>query len=238
MHGDETFIKLFINFKEKVKGTCLKVIYKILYHKKAVLVLYDDPDRSKIFNLISSIRNERELLLSNGEAYSVFMAVKRTAKVEGDIAEVGVYKGASAKIICQAKGDKNLHLFDTFEGIPKVDTVDLPNFYAGQYTAALDDVKAYLKNFNHVFFYKGFFPTTTEPIEMKKFSFVHLDVDTYSSTLACMKFFYRRMSSGGVIISHDYINKKGVKKAVDEFFINKPEPVLELCGSQCLIVKI
>ena len=34
------------------------------------------------------------------------------------MAEVGVYQGVSAKLICEAKGDKELHLFDTFEGLP------------------------------------------------------------------------------------------------------------------------
>ena len=66
-----------------------------------------------------------ELLLEDIEAYYIFMAVKRTQKVPGDIAEVGVYKGGSAKIICSAKGDKSLHLFDTFEGLPKVDDIDM-----------------------------------------------------------------------------------------------------------------
>ena len=42
------------------------------------------------------------------------MAVKATRKLSGDIAEVGVYRGGSAMIICEAKGNKKLHLFDTF----------------------------------------------------------------------------------------------------------------------------
>ena len=46
------------------------------------------------------------------------MAAKITGKVTGDIAEVGVYKGGSAKIICSAKGDRHLHLFDTFAAFP------------------------------------------------------------------------------------------------------------------------
>jgi len=34
------------------------------------------------------------------EAYQIFMAVKNTRKIKGDIAEVGVYRGGSARIIC------------------------------------------------------------------------------------------------------------------------------------------
>ncbi len=166
------------------------------------------------------------------------MAVKRTEKVKGDIAEVGVYKGGSAKLICEAKGNKTLHLFDTFEGTPKVDEIDTPQFYKGQYAALLEDVKNYLKKYKNVYFYKGLFPATAEPVKDKKFSFVNLDVDTYRSTLDCLKFFYSRMNKGGIIISHDYISAPGVRKAFDEFFKDKPEPIIEMSGSQCLIVKV
>jgi hypothetical protein len=48
------------------------------------------------------------------------------------------------------------------------------------------------------------------------------------------------MSTGGIIIAHDYghLISAGVRKAIDEFFADKPEPVIELCGSQCLVVKV
>ena len=46
------------------------------------------------------------------------------------------------------------------------------------------------------------------------------------------------MSQCGIIISHDYNIAPGVRKAFDEFFKNRPEPIIELSGSQCLIVKL
>lgn len=45
------------------------------------------------------------------------------------------------------------------------------------------------------------------------------------------------MTKGGVIISHDYPSAAGVKKAFDEFFKDKPEPIIQISGSQCLVVK-
>lgn len=39
-------------------------------------------------------------------------------------------------------------------------------------------------------------------------------------------------------MSHDYIWAIGVRKAVDEFYKNKQEPIIEMSGSQCLIVKV
>lgn len=41
-----------------------------------------------------------------------------------------------------------------------------------------------------------------------------------------------------MLISHDYLLAKGVKAALTEFFVNKPEPVIELTGDQCMIVRL
>ncbi|MCK9580410.1 MAG: TylF/MycF family methyltransferase [Methanoregula sp.] len=200
---------------------------------------YGCDDRKAFAKQLAAIRTETELLLEDIEAYHIYMAVKRTQKVPGDIAEVGVYMGGSAKIICSAKGDKALHLFDTFEGLPKVDEIDMVwPFYEGKFAASFDDVKDYLKHDTNVHFYKGIFPDTSGPVQDKKFSMVNLDVDCYESTKLSLEFFYPRMNAGGIILSHDYMTAPGVKKAFDDFFEGKAEPVLETAGSQCLVVKV
>jgi hypothetical protein len=88
------------------------------------------------------------------------------------------------------------------------------------------------------FIYKGVFPDTAAAIENKKFCLVNLDVDIYKSTKDSLSFFYPRMVRGGVIISHDYDCGKGVTKAFKEFFKDKPEIIIELPTTQCLVVKI
>jgi len=211
-----------------------------------VLNLYNS-DTKPIVRTIKKIFKERSMLLSLDEAYNIAMCVKRTAKIPGDIAEVGVYKGGSAKLIAQFKGDKPLHLFDTFEGLPQIRDIDEKNFYTGQFEAGYEDVKRYLEGVSNLKIYKGLFPDTATPVKDDRFSFVHLDVDIYESNKACLEFFYPRMNPGGIILSHDYINSPGVRTSFDEFFANKPEPIIELfrprhfverSGSQCLIVKV
>jgi O-methyltransferase len=202
-----------------------------------VILSYDD-ERRKIIDLIRSIKRETPMLLFDNEAYQIFMAVKRTEHIEGDLAEVGVYTGGSAKLIREANGNKTLHLFDTFEGLPSVEAIDQPQFNKGQYAASFEDVKNYLKNYQSVHLYKGLFPFTATAIEDRKFSFVHFDVDTYESTRNCLEFFYTRMNRGGVILSHDYLSAAGVRRAFDEFFSNKLESIIEMSGTQCLVVKL
>lgn len=209
----------------------------LIQSKGGIIIYYNDTERSKVINLINKIKEEEEMCLLDNEAYQVFMAVERTQKVRGAIAEVGVYKGGSAKLICEAKGHRLLYLFDTFEGLPEVGEIDR-SFHKGQFNALVDDVKNYLKKYSNVYIYKGLFNKTAGQIKDKSFSFVHLDVDLYDSTLNCLEFFYFRMNKGGIILSHDYISAAGVRKAFDEFFKDKPEPIIELSGSQCLIVKL
>jgi O-methyltransferase len=213
----------------------LKAATYAIESKGMVVVSYSDPERRRVIDLIARVRQETEMLLDINEAYQIVMAVKRTDKTEGDIAEVGVYKGGSAKLICEAKGSRRLHLFDTFEGIPRVEAVD--DYSVGQFAASLEGVRSCLEGYGDVYFYKGIFPDTVDAIRDARFSFVHLDVDTYRSTSDCLRFFYPRMNRGGVTISHDYMTVPGVRAAFDEFFRDKPEPIIEMSGSQCLIVK-
>lgn len=208
--------------------------------RHGVLMFYEDPSRSTTMHRIKRIRKEKTVMnFSDSEGYQIYMSVRNTAKVKGDMAEVGVASGGSALIIREANSDKPLHLFDTFEGLPPLSLEDDPRlFHKGQYSATLDYVRSVLALHHSVYFYPGLFPATGKAVEGRMFSFVHLDVDLYQSTLDSLRFFYPQMNKGGVIMSHDYIGAKGVRKAFDEFFDDKPEPIVELsCGSQCLIVK-
>jgi O-methyltransferase len=67
---------------------------------------------------------------------------------------------------------------------------------------------------------------------------VHLDADLYESTLAAFEFFYRRLPPGGIMLCHDYHSAAGVVKAIEEFFRDRPDPVVELTGYQAMIVKL
>lgn len=189
--------------------------------------------------LSETLRNENKIVLSVREMWNIYNWVNRTKHIEGAIAELGVFNGGSAKLMCEIENRKHIFLFDTFEGLPE--TTDIDNLNKGDVCGdTFEHVQQYLVSYPNIIFQKGFFPETTATVEEKqRFSFVHLDADTYQSTLAALTFFYPRLSKGGAIISHDYRCKHtlGVKKAFDEFFQGKPEPLIELWDTQVLIVK-
>jgi O-methyltransferase len=171
------------------------------------------------------------------EAYMIRSAVLATQGVAGAIAEVGVFRGGTARVICEAKGDRILHLFDTFEGLPTPGGIDA-GFERGQYACGLEAVQSYLSQYPGVHFHPGFFPATGEAVRDVRFSFVHLDVDLYESTLEALRFFYPRMARGAMLISHDFVEVVAVRRAFDEYFGPTAQPVLELSGNQCLVVKV
>jgi O-methyltransferase len=127
-------------------------------------------------------------------------------------------------------------LFDTFAGLPAASEWDT-KFQKGGFASSLDQVRAYLDHFPGVHFHPGLFPQTAEGLEQLTFSFVHLDVDLYQSTVSGLQWFYPRLNPGGILISHDY-DAEGVRKAFDEFLSDKPECILELAGSQVAFVKV
>jgi hypothetical protein len=60
----------------------------------------------------------------------------------------------------------------------------------------------------------------------------------FADAWGVLQFFYPRLLRGGIIVSHDFASARGVREAVEEFFKNLPEPVIELAGDQAMVVKL
>ena len=201
-----------------------------------MLILYSFKKDRNTLALIRRIKRESDLFLTADEAFLLHSLARTQRQLAGDMAELGVYKGGSARLICEAKGRVPLHLFDTFDGLPEPGDKDDGFFKQGMVTGRLSAVRNYLKSYESVFFYPGLFPGNLQPVQDKLFSFVHLDVDLYQGTLSGLEFFYPRMSAGGIILTHDY-QYPGVRKAFAEFFEGQPGQVVELGNSQCMAIK-
>jgi hypothetical protein len=178
------------------------------------------------------------------ERYNLWTLARTVAARPGAYAEVGVYRGGSARFLCAAKGAAPLHLFDTFQGMPATNPATDGHFQPGEFgDGTLARVRAYLTEFPNVHFHPGVFPSSvpsSSAVASLPFKFVHLDVDLYLSTLHSLEWFYPRLTRGGVLVSHDYgvTDVPGVKRAFDEFFRDKPEVVVPLWFSQAMIVKL
>jgi O-methyltransferase len=185
---------------------------------------------------------EGRSVVGRERCFMLYQLVRHTTGMDGDIAEVGVYKGGTAKLIAKvaAETTKTVHLFDTFSGMPPTDITKDLHKEKDFSDAPLDDVKMYLKDCSNVRFYPGFFPDTSDDVSNLRFCLVHIDVDIYKSVADCCKFFYPRMVKGGIMVFDDYgfLSCPGAKTAVDEFFANKPEYPCYLPMGECFVIKL
>jgi O-methyltransferase len=190
-----------------------------------------------IYNAVRS-----KVTLDQKSAHVLFNFVKHCQNIDGDMAEVGVYKGGGSKIILsQAKPSKCLHMFDTFTGFPAVDKGKDLYWKKGDFNNV--DVDAIRKDFagDNIKLYVGKFPDTTKDVAPNlTFCFVHLDTDLYQSQLDGCAYFYSRMNSGGVMLLDNYgsLSCPGAKTSVDEFFADKPENVIYVPTGQAFVIKL
>jgi O-methyltransferase len=155
-------------------------------------------------------------------------------KVQGSFAELGVYKGVTANMFYEIDRSRTLHLLDTFEGFNEIDLSreeqKEEKFNSKNFSdTSLEAVREYINGGENVIFHKGHFPESAQGLQNETFAFVNIDVDLYLPTIEGLRFFYPRLSPGGVIVIHDYNhNWDGARKAIDEFSATIPESIVEI----------
>lgn len=178
----------------------------------------------KLLNDFDHVRRDMLILL---------LRKVQECKVPGEMAELGVFQGLTARLLHHYLPERHLHLFDTFNGF---DAEDIKNekletgfsFDQNKFRdTSVEGVKARINPVNDkVHFHVGYFPDTiAEDLKDRHFCFVHLDADLYEPIIAGLEFFYPRLSPGGCLVVHDYNAWLGARKAVDEFFKDKPSVV-------------
>lgn len=187
-------------------------------------------------------------LVSEDRCYMIHMFSKYCLNLDGNFAECGVYKGGTAYLIAYTlntkplNNNKYLHIFDTFSGMPNTAIKEQDSHKEGDFgDVSLQKIQKYLFEYSNIIFHQGLIPETFSPVENETFSFVHVDVDIYSTTIDCCQFFYNRLIRGGIMLFDDYgfpQYKNAEKRAVDDFFCDKPENPISLRTGQCFIIKL
>ena len=163
--------------------------------------------------------------------------------IEGDIVECGVWRGGSmmtAALTLQRLGaQRQLHLFDTYEGMTKPGEWDVRSSgtselelwersdgAVGKETAvSVDEVRAAMASTGYdmslVTLVKGPVEETLPEAAPDAIAVLRLDTDYYSSTRHELEHLYPRLTPGGVLIIDDYGTYEGARKAVDEYFAGR-----------------
>lgn len=160
--------------------------------------------------------------------------------IDGALAELGVHRGLTAKVLRGMAPGRILYLFDTFTGFPEG---EIPandprkDFYRD---TSLDAVKNFIGT-DETVYCAGIFPATASQVPGDtRFAFVHIDCDLRAPILAGLEFFYPRLNPGGLLVVHDYGNDvwPEVAQTVDEFLADKKEGLVlipDKAGSAVLI---
>src|SRR4051794_6334342 len=181
-------------------------------------------------------------MTSNEKLWALILATRYVAdhRIAGDIVECGVWRGGSMQAIAlalAARGDtgRELHLFDTFEGMPPPTQEDVlrggrsaaellatrPHTHNVWAIADLDDVKAGMAHVGYpperIHYHRGLVEETVPGAAPDQIALLRLDTDWYASTKHELEHLYDRVPSGGVVIIDDYDYWEGSRKAVDEF---------------------
>lgn len=205
-------------------------------------IAVDKSTNEKLEDIRHSAFSTKETLINT---YQLAVACIRE-NIPGDFVECGVAAGAQSAVmayVCQQLGsDRNVHMFDSFQGIPIAGPNDDQQPGIGQKTSAsftaqkpedflvssgVDifspaQVKANMDRWGldnsrfvyHVGWFQNTLPLVTDKI--KQISFLRLDGDLYESTKVCLEHLYSKISMGGYIVIDDYA-LPGCAKAVNEY---------------------
>lgn len=122
-------------------------------------------------------------------------------RVDGLICEFGVYSGTTINHIASVVPDKDVHGFDSFEGLPE-DWGPVPKGQFstnGELPAVRDNVKLHV----------GLFVETLPKLiseHSSPVSFVHIDSDLYSSAKTILHTLSTRIVEGSILVFDEYFN--------------------------------
>jgi len=170
-------------------------------------------------------RVRRISLVNRFQCWELWQLVEDTAAIDGDVIEIGVYRGASAAIMASKLrllgSSSRLFCCDTFSGVVKPS--DRDNHYRGGEHAdtSLASVERLFGDLglSKVTILAGIFPDHTgASVADRTFRLCHVDVDVYESARAALEWIWPRTSVGGVVVFNDYGYPRtgGITRLVEE----------------------
>jgi hypothetical protein len=233
-----------IELTNVTKRLIRRVGYDLISHAKKAY-----PQDFTANHIAIADRVKPRTMTSPERLYAMIEAVRYVTRrgIPGDIVECGVWRGGSmmaAALTLKMLGssERNLYLFDTFEGMPKPTDPDVrfngesasPKFEEERTDnessdwcrATLKDVRSGMESteypLSQTHFIKGMVERTIPHAAPKVISLLRLDTDFYESTRHELEHLYPRIAHGGVLILDDYGHWCGAKQAVDEYFEREP----------------
>jgi O-methyltransferase len=241
--------------------------HELLYSKYCSLINeIEGSFRNNQFQSIPIGDEIRTALIANllgtsvSESMYLLNYLHKSMVLEGDICEFGIAQGLTSALLAYEirNTDKNLWLFDSFEGLPKpsaqdqlkddIFNLETIEAYEGTMLCPLSMIQERLKEIQfpkeRTKIVSGFIEQTITNNKLpQKICFAYVDFDFYEPILTALKYIDKKLQSGGTIIVDDYdFFSTGSKTAVDEFLTvyqnYKIYFPIKSAGKFCILEKI
>ncbi len=174
-------------------------------------------------------------LLTHDRLARLRTAVRETAHLAGDLAELGCMRGGSARAMATACPEKTVHVFDTFEGLP-ADCDGGGPFKRGDFLGTEEEVRAVLSGCKAEL-HRGLFPDSARGLPERTYACCHFDGDLETSCDAFIRYFWPRLVRGGRLLFDDWKHSEwqGVERAIRRHFA--ADQIEETALHQAMVVK-
>jgi O-methyltransferase len=201
-----------------------------------------DPEFLRVYELI-----QQNTMVDKYRCHELWSLVSELSSVQGDILEVGVWRGGTGCLIAvraqQLAPEKRVFLCDTFSGVVKAGADDT-YYRGGEHADASGEVVQSLlarAEVTNVTILEGIFPDQTgDPLADRRLSFSHIDVDVYRSARDILDWVWPRMQVGGAVVFDDFgfLGCEGVTKLVQERTCRPDSLMIHNLNGHALLLKI
>ena len=164
-------------------------------------------DDARFMQLYESIREHT--LVDIYRCYELWQLAQQMQRVEGDVLEVGVWRGGTGAVLASAVATavgKRVFLADTFAGVVKAGERDT-RYVGGEHAdTSLTLVQELMQRLGlqNTQLLQGIFPEDTADRVDGKIAMLHCDVDVYDSCRDVVNWCKPRLSPGAVLVFDDY----------------------------------
>jgi O-methyltransferase len=177
--------------------------------------------------------------------YELWELVGQVRDLDGDILEVGVWRGGSGCTMAsraQLEGIKaGVYLCDTFAGVTHAGAQD-PHYRGGELSdTSADMVRSLVDQLKlDVRILVGVFPDNTgDAVPSAELRLVHIDVDVYESGKRVFEWAWPKVVSGGVVVFDDYgfFSQHGITRYADELKLRNDLTFIHNLNGHAIVVK-